>query len=135
MKSHPHPAALTAPLIVQIAPGQILWACLAPGSILHTTQGEVAIRSAPRIHGHTMDSHPQAVLKAGTPWQPTEHHQATWVQLGSATRGPAEIKIVESARQQPGWRQKAWRQLLRRIFADRRNASKNRTPGAWHAAQ
>lgn len=117
---------------VHIKPGQIVWACLAPGSLLQATQGRVSVQPAPRVEGCMPHLPPPTLLKAGEhlPWMDRRH--ATWVQLGSATTGPAEIRITDSA-PQPGLGQKAW-QLLRRAFTDRKSLRSGGVHGALHTA-
>ncbi|WP_010463477.1 hypothetical protein [Acidovorax radicis] len=133
MKTDIHPKATTAPFTVHIASGQILWVCLPPGSVLHTTQGEITILSAPCSYGYAVHSPPRAVLKAGAQLPLPRHDRATWMQLSSTTDGPAEIKIVESM-PEAGLRQKAWA-LLRTIFAGRKKEQPDGAYGALHAAR
>lgn len=136
MKPRPQPTAIPTPfLTLHIAPGQSLWACLAPGSRVHATRGDVAIRLAPRSLGHALHSPPLARLKAGDhlPWV-VEHRQATWVQLGSATQGPAEVRIVEGT-PVPGLGEKAWRRLRRAFSAGGKARKEGTLGGALHAAR
>ena len=140
MQPSSQPTALPAPTpspslaLLHIAPGQSLWACLAPGSRVHATQGDVAIRLAPRLLGHALHSPPLALLRAGDhlPWV-VEHRQATWVQLGSATQSPAEVRVVEGT-PVPGLGQRAWRRL-RRAFAVDGTARTQEAHGALHTAR
>lgn len=134
MTPHSQSATTAAPRVVHIAPGQSLWACLAPGTILHATQGEVAIRLASCIHEHAIEFPAQTVLKAGTPLPLGERHHATWALLRNPTHSPAEVRVVESP-PEPGLIQKAWALVRVRIFGGRRKAHRNATHGAFHAAQ
>lgn len=133
MKQHTTPQATTTAATVHITSGQILWVCLPPGSTLHTIRGEATVRSTPSACGHAVHSPPQAILKAGAPWPLPKHDQATWVQLGSATRGPAEVHIVENT-PEPGPLRRAWA-LLRTNFAGHKKEQPDGAYGAWHAAR
>lgn len=133
MQTDINPKATTGPFTVHIASGQILWVCLPPGSILHSTQGEVTLRWSPCSYGDTVHSPPQAVLKAGAQLPPPRHDQATWIQVSSATHGPAEVKILKST-PEAGLRQNAWARL-RMIFTGRKKEQPDGVYGALHAAR
>ncbi|EER59880.1 hypothetical protein AcdelDRAFT_2550 [Acidovorax delafieldii 2AN] len=133
MPFHSPPAATVPPLTLRMAAGQSLWACLAPGSRLHATQGTVAMRVAPRVQGQVLHSPPVALLRAGDHMVWMEHRQATWVQLGCATHGPAEVVIVEDL-SAPGLAATAWN-LLRGAVAARAPARTNAAPAGLPTAQ
>lgn len=133
MQSHAQPAATATPLTLRMAPGRGLWACIAPGSLLHATQGAVAIRVAPRVLGQVLHSPPVALLRAGDHLAWMEYRQATWVQLGCATHGSAEVIITESP-PTPGLAITAWN-LLRRAAAVRAKAPRDATAAALHTGQ
>ena len=133
MPFHSPPAATQPPLTLRMAPGQSLWACLAPGSQLHATEGAVAIRVAPRVQGEVLHSPPTALLRAGDHLAWMEQRQATWVQLGCATHGPAEVAIMEGP-PAPGLATTAWN-LLRRAVAARAQARTNAAPAGLPTAQ
>lgn len=98
MTTHPLTAAAATPATFSIAPGQSLWACLAPGSSLLITQGRVTIRLAPHPGGQTASLPPVAVMDAGEylVWH-ARPPQAAWVQIDSTARQAAEITVVEKA--------------------------------------
>lgn len=124
------PTAATQPPSLRVAPGQSLWTCLEPGCRLYATQGEVALRLAPRFHSHMAHRAPLTLLKAGEQFPCTDSHHAIWVELGNTTRGPAEVKVVHGL-PQPGLARKAWA-LLRSAFAGH---TKERKGGQPHALQ
>jgi len=122
------------PRTLGLPPGQDLWLCLAPGSTLHTTQGEVVIRFSPCACGQTLQAPQHTLLKAGEhlPWN--GQAQAAWVQLHNPRRGPAEVQLVEAA-PAPGLRQKIWHGLRTAFKTPKKAAKDPGQRGALHAAR
>ena len=78
------PITPSAAVTLGLTPGQSLWLCLPPGSALHTTQGEVSLRFAPRDFGHALHTLPQMRLGAGEHLPEGWNTKAAWVQVGNA---------------------------------------------------
>ena len=129
-------SAPSAPLPVTtlgLARGQSYWLCLAPGSALRTTRGEVAVRFAPGTCGPAVHSLPPTVLKAGAclPW--AGQTQAAWIQVDNNLDSPAEIQWMEGVTA-PGAGQTVW-QWLRSAWAARRMGRTDLACGTAHATR
>ena len=132
MPQHPTPPATpstspAAAVTLGLTPGQSLWLCLPPGSVLHTTQGEVSLRFAPRDCGHALHTPPQARLGAGEHLAGSGTTQAAWVQVANALHCRAEIQVIERTPAPGLWRQA--RHLLRTALAGRDEKAQDRTFG------
>ncbi|CAN7291532.1 hypothetical protein [Acidovorax sp. LjRoot194] len=122
-----HTTAPSAAVTLGLTSGQSLWLCLPPGSVLHTTQGEVSLRFAPQDCGHALHTPPQARLGAGDHRHSGSSTQTTWVQVDNALPGRAEIQVIEQAPAPGLWHQA--RHLLRTAFAGRDKTAQDRTFG------
>lgn len=118
------PRTPTTPPLLALGPGQSLWLCLPPGSALHTSQGEVAVRWAPTACGEALHTPPHTRLKEGEHLPLSGQTQATWVQLHNPFHHPAQIQLVKAAPAVPGLLLKIM-QGLRTALRRPRKAAKN----------
>ena len=121
------PITPSAAVTLGLTPGQSLWLCLPPGSALHTTQGEVSLRFAPRDCELALHTLPQMRLGAGEHLPEGWNTKAAWVQVGNALHCRSEIQVIEGTPRPGLWHQV--RHLLRSAFAGRDRTAKNRTFG------
>ncbi len=125
----------TPPTQLALGPGQNLWLCLPPGSALHASQGEVAVRWAPADCGGALHTLPHTRLTAGEhlPW--SGRAPATWVQLHNPSHHPAQIQLEEAT----PWAAGRLTTILQRLRAALRHPEKAaKNPGhhgAWHSAR
>ncbi|WP_462388049.1 hypothetical protein [Acidovorax sp. Q11] len=129
------PSTPPPPLTQHLAPGQGNWICLAPGSTLRTTRGEVAVHWPPQDCGQASQTPPPpTVLKAGQhlPW--SGQAQAVWIQLHNPWHRPAEIQLME-ATPAPGLWQTIWCGLRAALQSPRKAAKDSDHGGALHAAR
>lgn len=90
------PTTPSAAVTLGLTPGQSLWLCLPPGSALHTTQGEVSVRFAPRDCELALHTLPQMRLGAGEHLPEGWNTKAAWVQVGNALHCRSEILVIEA---------------------------------------
>lgn len=119
------PSHTPAPSPTTLSPGQSLWLCLAPGTTLQATLGEVAVQwatAAPLANGLTWYAPLQTRLQAGEQLSWTGQTQAVWVQLHAAHASTSQIQLLEMAAG-PGLLKKSWHQL-RAAFSASSKAAK-----------
>ena len=129
------PSTLPPHLTQHLAPGQGIWICLAPGSTLRTTRGDVAVHWGPQACGQASQTPPPpTLLKAGQhlPWN--GQAQAVWIQLHNPRDCPAEIQLMEAA-PAPGPWQKIWHGLRAALQSPRKAAKDSGHGRALHAAR
>ena len=128
------PSTLPPHLTQHLAPGQGIWICLAPGSTLRTTRGDVAVHWGPQACGQALQTPPPTLLKAGQhlPWN--GQAQAVWLQLHNTWHRSAEIQFME-ATPAPGLWQRIWRGLRAPLQSPREAAKDSGHGGALHAAR
>lgn len=124
----------TPPFTQHLTPGQGIWICLAPGSTLRTTRGDVAVHWPPQACGQGLQTPPPTWLEAGQhlPWN--GQAQAVWLRLHNPRQHPAEIQLTEAA-PAPGLWQQIWRGLRTTRQSPRKAAKGSGHGGALHAAR
>lgn len=123
------PPLTTSQQILDIAPGQYVFASARGGTLLQGLEGRIDVRLSPVIcgevlhsGGHTLTAGQTLAQDTGTP--------ATWIYLGNTGRHPARVLCTEtvSARSPAG---KAWDWLLQ--MATARNKRHKVTQDPNHA--
>lgn len=124
----PRPQPLT------LEPGQSLWMCLLPGSTLHATHGEVAVRWSPATCGQTWHTPPLTRLRAGEQLLGNDQRQPVWVQLHNPQPAAATIQLTEVA-PTPGFLETLWCSLRAVLSSAKKSARGPGDHGGWNTAR
>lgn len=93
-------------LVLDIAPGQHVLACLPPASTLRALEGDIALGFGPLVCGQVLHVG-QQTLVAGQALTRDGGAPTTWVRLGNPGRWPVRAVLIEAV-PQPGALAQAW---------------------------
>ncbi|WCM87114.1 hypothetical protein [Acidovorax sp. NCPPB 3576] len=132
MTQAPRHTAASAPatatvlrLVLDIAPGQHVLACLPPSSTLQALEGNIVLGFGPLICGQVLHARRQT-LAAGQALSQDGGATSTWVQLGNPGRQTVHAVLIEAV-PQPGGLAQAWAWMKARWTAA--GGSGARAPG------
>ncbi len=133
MTQAPRPTTAAPPalrLVLDIAPGQHLLACLPPASTLQALEGDIALGFGPLVCGQVLHVGRQT-LAAGQAFTQDAGAPTTWVRLHNPSHRPVRAVLTEAVPQPTGLAQ-AWGWLKARWHAA--GASEARASGEVGAA-